>query len=329
MDPVDGDQVYAAERLLNHRTRRGKSEYLVKWKGWSAKHNTWEPVENILDERLIQEFNERQTAKPTVSKRKSVAAPAKERIVTPPKRGRSLRSKDDSASDTTSPSTSGESRRSAASTSVKKTLEDTSISKQDNIEDKKPTAKQNTPEDEFEVAQEKVKESDPKPVEEVITTESSPNATTDDSTESACEKKDNAETLKDAASDEKEEKEITKETLDEDSTATKEPPPLEIYVERCQKSEQSVEQNGSSSVVTKKEEAYIITNEEDPKCTHKIQVFTVASASTSSEKNDESSQLIAEEEKTERFEIVKSNLFETVGEPVDKSGETVVNTPSD
>lgn len=56
-----GDQVYAAERIMKKRTRRGKAEYLVKWKGWSQKHNTWEPEENILDGRLIDSFEESET----------------------------------------------------------------------------------------------------------------------------------------------------------------------------------------------------------------------------------------------------------------------------
>jgi len=53
-----GDGVFAAESLLKRRIKRGKAEYLVKWQGWSAKHNTWEPEENILDIRLIEAFED-------------------------------------------------------------------------------------------------------------------------------------------------------------------------------------------------------------------------------------------------------------------------------
>ncbi|XP_070185224.1 chromobox protein homolog 8-like isoform X2 [Littorina saxatilis] len=51
-----GERVFAAERILRKRIRKGKPEYLVKWKGWSTKFNTWEPEENILDARLINQF---------------------------------------------------------------------------------------------------------------------------------------------------------------------------------------------------------------------------------------------------------------------------------
>ncbi|XP_001648030.2 polycomb group protein Pc [Aedes aegypti] len=53
---ITDDRVYAAERIMKKRVRAGKVEYLVKWKGWSTRHNTWEPEENILDERLIDIF---------------------------------------------------------------------------------------------------------------------------------------------------------------------------------------------------------------------------------------------------------------------------------
>jgi len=51
-----GEMVFAAERITKKRLRKGKTEYLVKWKGWSPKYNTWEPEENILDVRLIDQF---------------------------------------------------------------------------------------------------------------------------------------------------------------------------------------------------------------------------------------------------------------------------------
>ena len=51
-----GDQVFAAEAITKKRLRKGKTEYLVKWKGWSPRYSTWEPEENILDPRLIQQF---------------------------------------------------------------------------------------------------------------------------------------------------------------------------------------------------------------------------------------------------------------------------------
>ncbi|XP_019864585.1 polycomb group protein Pc isoform X2 [Aethina tumida] len=55
-----GDRVYAAERIMKKRVRKGVVEYFVKWKGWSQKHNTWEPEENILDVRLIDLFEKSQ-----------------------------------------------------------------------------------------------------------------------------------------------------------------------------------------------------------------------------------------------------------------------------
>ena len=57
MDDMDADdQVFAAEAITKKRLRKGRTEYLVKWKGWSPKYNTWEPEENILDPRLIQQY---------------------------------------------------------------------------------------------------------------------------------------------------------------------------------------------------------------------------------------------------------------------------------
>ena len=54
-----GERVFAAECILNKRVRKGRVEYLVKWKGWSPKYNTWEPEVNILDPRLLDAFEQK------------------------------------------------------------------------------------------------------------------------------------------------------------------------------------------------------------------------------------------------------------------------------
>ena len=78
MDSDLGEMVFAAEKISKKRLRKGKGEsfylsfflrvdniflsveYLVKWQGWGPKYSTWEPEENILDARLIDQFNEKQ-----------------------------------------------------------------------------------------------------------------------------------------------------------------------------------------------------------------------------------------------------------------------------
>ncbi|KAM9457757.1 chromobox protein homolog 6 [Clarias gariepinus] len=55
-----GDRVFAAEAILKRRVRKGRMEYLVKWKGWAIKYSTWEPEENILDDRLVAAFEQKE-----------------------------------------------------------------------------------------------------------------------------------------------------------------------------------------------------------------------------------------------------------------------------
>merc|ERR1712130_739523 len=49
---------YEVETIVSKRTsEEGKVEYLVKWKGWNASDNTWEPVDNLQSSKeLIDEF---------------------------------------------------------------------------------------------------------------------------------------------------------------------------------------------------------------------------------------------------------------------------------
>ncbi|THH18637.1 hypothetical protein EUX98_g8923 [Antrodiella citrinella] len=47
-EEVDGDSEYEVESIKGHRLRRGKYQYLVKWKGYSSSEDTWEPIQHLL-----------------------------------------------------------------------------------------------------------------------------------------------------------------------------------------------------------------------------------------------------------------------------------------
>ncbi|XP_077590317.1 E3 SUMO-protein ligase CBX4 [Stigmatopora nigra] len=68
--PAAGEQVFAVEGIEKKRIRKGKIEYLVKWRGWSPKYNTWEPEENILDPRLLVAFQYRERQEQLMGYRK-------------------------------------------------------------------------------------------------------------------------------------------------------------------------------------------------------------------------------------------------------------------
>ncbi|XP_034563205.1 chromobox protein homolog 7 [Notolabrus celidotus] len=55
-----GEQVFAVESILKKRVKKGNVEYLLKWKGWPPKYSTWEPEEHILDQRLVQAYEEKE-----------------------------------------------------------------------------------------------------------------------------------------------------------------------------------------------------------------------------------------------------------------------------
>ena len=53
---IDGNVEWEVDSILGHRDRnRGRGihkkcrEYLVQWRGYDASHNTWEPVENLIN----------------------------------------------------------------------------------------------------------------------------------------------------------------------------------------------------------------------------------------------------------------------------------------
>ncbi|KAK2820164.1 hypothetical protein Q5P01_023123 [Channa striata] len=83
MEGVTVGQVFDAECILSKRRRKGKFEYLVKWRGWSSKHNSWEPEENILDPRLLAAFHKREQERELLFQKKGKRPRGRPRKILP------------------------------------------------------------------------------------------------------------------------------------------------------------------------------------------------------------------------------------------------------
>jgi len=54
---VAGEKEYEVEEILDRQERRGKTRYLVKWKGYTVEENTWEELENLKNAmEKVEEF---------------------------------------------------------------------------------------------------------------------------------------------------------------------------------------------------------------------------------------------------------------------------------
>ena len=56
---IDGQPEWEIEQILRVRQYRRQVQYLVRWKGFSEAHDSWEPAANIHADELIQEFYKR------------------------------------------------------------------------------------------------------------------------------------------------------------------------------------------------------------------------------------------------------------------------------
>src|SRR6202012_2855544 len=56
---IDGQPEWEVEEILRVRRYRRQVQYLIRWKGFSEAHDSWEPAVNIHADELIQEFYKR------------------------------------------------------------------------------------------------------------------------------------------------------------------------------------------------------------------------------------------------------------------------------
>ena len=49
-DGAAGQDTYEPEKVIAERLAKGVTQYQVKWAGYNAKHNTWEPIEHAEED---------------------------------------------------------------------------------------------------------------------------------------------------------------------------------------------------------------------------------------------------------------------------------------
>ena len=76
---IGEEDAYEVEQILNSRLKAGckrTREYLIKWEGWAASYNSWEPARSI-DQGLIRAYEGKPPAPPPASRRRRARLPTR------------------------------------------------------------------------------------------------------------------------------------------------------------------------------------------------------------------------------------------------------------
>ena len=61
---VDGEEEWEVEEILDSRWHRKRFQFLVKWKGFSREHNSWEVASDVKAPDLVAEYYRKHPAAP-------------------------------------------------------------------------------------------------------------------------------------------------------------------------------------------------------------------------------------------------------------------------
>jgi hypothetical protein len=57
-EPTNDQGLFVIESVVDSRTHHKKTDYLIKWAGFSDTENTWESATNLCCARLIAQFRQ-------------------------------------------------------------------------------------------------------------------------------------------------------------------------------------------------------------------------------------------------------------------------------
>jgi len=56
---MSDSESFEVEDIVNHRHKKGKIEYLIRWKGYTPQDDSWEPEDNLECPDKIKAYNDK------------------------------------------------------------------------------------------------------------------------------------------------------------------------------------------------------------------------------------------------------------------------------